>query len=163
MRVSQLQFPAGVAQPDSRSLHVFRTEISENSEVCNECFQRIRSIGELKERRTSLFSHYFNEHYERTEFGSQEHDPFSLPTDRYGTCYCTDCGTAANRSSTSEILSLDQMTERVQNIYRYLRCHTDHDPDPNLMGQTLARLKRQRNNQGLDAEIFAVATANALE
>lgn len=163
MRVSQITFPDGVEQPSRRRISVFRDQILENSEICDNCFQQIRAIGDVQTKTSDLFEHELNTYYERTEHGSQEYTPFQLPSDRYGACYCQECGSAANQSSGADILSVEEMTERLKNIYRYMRLRTEYDVNPEAMGQTLGALKRQRENQGRDAEIFAVATARAIQ
>lgn len=149
-----------IGPTERRGIEAFNEYLRHNPEVCNHCFSRVRSVGELKERRTDLFVHEFNEHYERTERGSQEHDPFELPSDRYGQCYCRECG--SDLSVTHDELDFETFKEYVRNCYRYVREHTPLDVDHQRLGREAARLKRRRDTQGRDRQIIAVAFARAL-
>lgn len=163
MRVAQLSFPDGVERPSRRRVAVFRKHILENAEVCDRCFARIRSIGETRLKRTDVHRHYVHDHYERTDDGVQEHDPFHDASDRYGSCYCLRCGAASSTGLADRDRSLAELQALAKNILAYLNCHTPYRADGGRMGRTLARLKREPDNGGLDTEILAVATAVGLE
>lgn len=163
MRVSQLHFPDGIEEPSRRRVAAFKRSILHNAEICDGCFEQVRAIGDVQTKRTDLFEHEILEYYERTEHGAQEHDPFNLPSDRYGTCYCRECGEATTNGLKDDPMSLEELTECCKRIYVYLRNHTPLEVDPSILGETLAALKRQRNNQGRDTEILAAATARAIQ
>lgn len=160
MNPSNLTYPEHLVQPSESDVKLFKKLIWNNSEVCNNCFQRIRDVGDVAEKRTDLFVHKFNTSYGRTDHGSQEHDPFLAPSDRYGQCYCLDCG--ADTSASKDDLSIAEMQERVRNIGRYLIEQTDRDIDPWAMTGAVSDLKGIHDNGGYDSEIFCVATVRGI-
>jgi hypothetical protein len=163
MDVNNLAYPPGYAplENDGPKAKRFKDLIWHNGEVCNNCFTQIRSIGDEVEKSTGLFIHRFNEHYERTEHGSQEHDPFVPAADRYGQCYCLNCG-ADTRAENCD-LSLDVIQERALNILRYINTETPHRIDGEAMGRALVDFKSVPENQGYDSEILAVGTVVGIE
>lgn len=161
MDVSNLTYPEGYSEPTEPKVSDFEDLIWHNAEVCNNCFQQVRSIGEILEKRTDLFVHRQNSTYGRTEHGSQEHDPFDVPADRYGRCYCLDCG-ADTRAATDD-LSLSEMKERALNIGHYVVLETDRQIDGRVMARSIKDLKGVHDNGGFDTEIFCVATIEGVE
>ena len=95
MNVSNLTYPDGVDQPSQRRVAIIKKHVLHSSEVCDGCFSRVRAIGDIVEVRTDEHVHELAAYYERTDIGSQEHSPFESPADRYGTCFCAECGSAA--------------------------------------------------------------------
>ncbi len=102
MRVDQDRFD--LSKPELDGVDSFDEWIWANTEVCNSCFQQVRSVGPkvtktLQEPDEKLLENgqpvrlEINQWFERTERGSQEHTSFDPPSDRFGSCFCLDCGT----------------------------------------------------------------------
>jgi hypothetical protein len=147
---------------ERRGIALFKDYVWSNSEVCSHCFTRVRSIGELREVRMQELTHEVNEFYERTEDGSQEHHPFTLPSDRYGTCFCENCG--SDTQPRHHHLPWDKMREYSINLYNYVSDHTPLSLSSESFARHLAHLRLERlDTAGRESQIFAVAFARALE
>jgi len=162
MRLSHLTYPDSVAAPPRRLVQAFRRHCLDNAELCDRCFAQIRAIGEVQEKRTDLFTHELNAYYERTEHGSQEFTSFDPPTDRYGTCFCENCGAASDSNCRTDDHSLDTLQTHAKRCLRYIRRTTRFEIDAERAGRTLAALKTIPDNGGLDTEILAVTVACGL-
>jgi len=170
MNTSHLTYPGGVSEPGQGSLQVFKDHIWQNSELCNNCFQQIRTIGPVREKRlevsgTRLLHHgrpmlvEFHEWHERTEHGTQEHTPWD--SDRYGTCFCLECG--SDGTATGETLPLATLVTYGKRIVRYLNTRTHHRVSGERFGKVLKLLASIDDNSGYDTEKLAVATVAALD
>ena len=170
MNVSEnLTFPDGLECPDNGDLEVFRKQIWENTEVCNGCFQRIRSVGPKVERQLGEsgdrrlrdgppLTLEVNEWHERTEQATQEWTPWDHNS-RYGTCFCVDCG--SDGAARDDTLSVNELTRCGRRIVRYLCQHTAYHADSETFGRVLGKLCRIDENAGYDTEKLAVATVYA--
>lgn len=161
MDVSNLAYPDGYTEPSEPQVTLFNRLIWHNGEVCNNCFQQIREIGDEVEVTTTLFTHKLNTSYNRTEHGSQEHDPFQVASDRYGQCYCLDCGSDTKAEASD--LSIEAMQRRSLNLLDYINRKTEHWADGKAMGESIRELKAVHDNGGYDSEIFCVATIRAIQ
>jgi len=161
MNVSSERFD--LSQSDKRGIGAFTEYLWHNGEICNECFARVRAIGDEQIVHGDVHRHQINAYYERTEDGSQEHTPFESPADRYGTCFCEDCGAASETGLSDSDSSLDELGEYITRIGRYFIAETPHSVDGTELARVMRRLKQVPENGGYDTEILAVATAHALE
>ena len=146
---------------DKAGIEAFKTWLWRSSEVCNHCFTRVRSIGEVHSAEMWHHTHEIKKHYERTEQGSQEAHPFQLPSARYGTTFCTECG--RDCSAGENTVPFEDLKRYAVNIHRYTAEHTPLSLDHEQFGREAARLKRQPEHQGRGRAILAVAFARALD
>lgn len=154
MDLSNLTYPDGYAEPES--IDTFETWVWFNSEVCNNCFEQIRHVGDEIVIENRAWTLYINEYYERTEQGSQEYAPGVPPaSERFGQCFCLNCG--SDTAAENHTLSTDVMIRRAKRLVRYLMDETPVTVDGSVVGQTIRDLKAVWSNQGYDSEIFAVA------
>jgi len=162
MDITNLTLPENVAQPTETAVETFEKWIWYNSELCNNCFSRVRAIGDVIHIQSAngTFTYDINDFYERTDNASQEHDPYSNPTDRYGQCYCLECG--SDTSATDRTLSLEDTKERCKRLCAYIAEFTPLDIDPKRVGHTIVRLRDIRDNHGYDSEIIAVSIATGI-
>jgi hypothetical protein len=178
MHISNLTFPDNVERPSRQELAVFTEELWRNQEICNNCFSQIRTIGPTAEKQLEQSGSHQLRHgdpltveitawHDRVDDkASQEHTPWdeqrgTVGNRRFGTCFCLECGSGDGRED--QTVSLDDLVEQSKRIVRYLKTQTRYSVDGGTFGQTLSRLKRERDNQGYSTEILAVATATALE
>jgi hypothetical protein len=175
MHLSQLSFPSDLDRPGRQSIAVFREQILHNRELCDHCFQQVKSIGETKTKTLDTSGRRLlsdgqplrieiTGHYERTEHGSQEHTPWDgrEGNRRFGTCFCQDCGAEVSASSAHSV-GLETLTNRGKRIIAYLNRKTRYWCVGSDFAEALTTLKREPDNTGYDAEILAVATAHSLE
>jgi len=156
---------------DEAGVQAFKEYFWYSSEVCNNCFSRIRSVGPTKKvqlgesgprnlREGPPLTMEISEWYERTELGSQEHTPFDT-NKRFGTCFCMDCGhdcTGNHRDKT-----LLELKPLAMNIVAYARDHTPLSVDAERFAREIAQLKKETAYQSWETEILAVAFSRALE
>ena len=174
MNLGNLTYPDPYDEPESDDPHVatFRELIWYSSEVCNNCFTKIRDIGDEHTKTLETSDHRplsagpplritILDYHERTPQASQEFDPFSLPSDRFGQCYCLECG--SDTRATNDDLDAETLKDRAKNIANYLREHTAASVDVREMGRALHALKAEPANQGYDSEILAAATCVGLK
>lgn len=158
MDLDNLTYPDGYSKPPKPQVEVFYTWVWYNSELCNECFTQVRSIGSEVEVGGPIQTQTVNAHYERTEDGLQAHTAFEKPTDRFGTTFCSRCG--SDLKAYREKWSKDQLIDRTKNIIEYFN-GGDEPPytiDGKVMGRAIDEFKSVMDNQGYDTEIIAVAT-----
>jgi len=162
MELSALTYPDGHTQPDAggRHLETYQNKVLQNPEICNNCFTRVREVGDLVEITKRAWTLEVNEFFERTTEGSQEHDPHGETVERFGRCYCLNCG--SDLSGQNHTVSVDTMTERAKRLVTYLIDETEHYCDGTAVGRTIRDLKGRWENQGYDTEIYAVAIVNGL-
>jgi len=172
MRVSQnLTYPDEIGAPSTKRLTVFKERVWHNSEVCNNCFQQIRTIGpevtrELKESRQRPLSAgppekvTTYEWYERTDHGSQEHTVWDK-NKRFGTCFCARCG--ADGGATNDTLSVADLKSAGKRIVAFLNTQTPYNADPVAFGRVLGKLCAVDDNSGYDTEKLAAAAAHSLD
>ena len=142
---------------EQRRLQRFKDLIWNNSEVCNECFTRVREVERNPARERLAETSLHNppaEFHERTEDARAEWCGWDN-TDRYGTTFCLECG--SDLSAQSRTRSLEQLKEPARNLVEYTIRHTDLDISGRELGAELCRLKSIQDLQGLDTEIVAVA------
>jgi len=144
--------------PDPESVEpdeAFEKLIWGSGEICNNCYSQVRAIGEEMTIEGSLHTHAINRYYERTEHGTQEHTPFELPSNRFGTTFCTECGSdTRNLGHDKDIGRLAQDAKR---IIEYVNSG-DEPPytiDGRIMGKTIKDIKQVPANQGYDPQILA--------
>lgn len=156
---------------DERGYDLFSELLWYSREICNSCFTQVRSIGPEKQKMLETPDEKcledgepvvmkINEWYERTEDGSQEHTTWDHNR-RFGTCYCTNCGTDCNGNHRNK--SLEELKPLAKNIFLYVKRETDHEIDGQRFGSEICQLKQLRSAQGNETEILAVAFARALE
>lgn len=163
MDLDNLTYPGGYSKPNKTKAEVFRTWLLWNQEICNECYTKVRNVGEELSVEGSIHTHTVNSYYERTEDGIQAHTAFELASDRFGTCFCNNCG--SDLKSYKNNLSKDDLVERAKNIIKYVNHPKNDVPyhvDGGVMAQTINDLKTVADNQGFDTEILAVATIEAM-
>lgn len=169
MQVSNLE--ADLAKDTKRRVEDFNELIWYSSEVCNDCFQHVRSVGPevtktLQDPDEKLLEHgaparlVVNQWYERTDHGTQEHTPWDS-NKRFGTTFCRDCG--SDTSAWNDSLSKDEMKSRARNLYVYFEEHTEYELEYKTLYRSVLELKSNPDNTGYDSEIFAVSVARALE
>lgn len=159
MDPSNLTYPDGYAEPDDCS--TFETWVWHNSEVCNNCFEHIRHVGEEVAIQRRAWTLTTNAYYERTERASQEYAPWSPPAaERFGTCFCLNCG--SDTRAENHTLSIDRMVRRAKRLVRYLTDETPVSVDGATVGRAIRDLKAVHDNGGYDSEIFAVAFTYAV-
>jgi hypothetical protein len=174
MNVSNLTYPDELSQPNRDAVSVFKKEIWRNQEICNHCFQQIKSIGTKRRKRLGTSGRRFladgqpievefHDHYERSEHGAQEHTPWDEleGNRRFGTCFCLDCG--AEASAVSHSVDLRTLTDQGKQIISYLNRQTRYWCVGSDFAEALTALKSIPDNTGYDTEILAVATAHSLE
>lgn len=148
-----------------RRIAEFRDLFWRSSELCSDCFQRIRHIGQEIVVNTDLHRHRTHAYYERSEHSRAEWSSWDRPTDRYGTTYCDDCGSASGgRWQTTR--SLEELKPAARNILDYTKRETNYDLDGAAFGAALRDLKTgpdARDRQGRDVECLAVAWARTAE
>lgn len=160
MHVNSSRF--NLSPADHRGIALFEREIWQNSEVCNHCFTRVRSIERNPEAERLASTSTRNlpaEFHERTEKGTQEHTPFDTNV-RFGTCFCTECG--GDLRARHRDLDVEMMLEFANNLCRYVRDHTSLTLDANRFAREIGSLKSRRDTQGRETQVFAVAFARAL-
>jgi hypothetical protein len=165
MHVSPSRFD--LSQSTERRLEDFRELVWFNSEVCNECFTRIRSIGPERPvtPESSQTTHQINEWYERTEDATQEHTGFEAPSERYGATFCRECGAEAG-TRWSDTRPVEQLREQLVRLLRYTHEHTPLTVSPKRADAELRKLKtgpESRDRQGRDLQCIAVAWCRAAE
>lgn len=140
-------------------LELFWDYIWTNSELCCNCFTKVRDIGPEISRPADSQTYYLNLWYERTEQGSQEYAPGD-ENKRYGQCYCRSCGwdlTANHRNK-----SLEDLIELAHGICVYTNSDTPISVDRRTFARVVGRLKQHRNKQGCETEILAVGFARSI-
>ncbi len=167
MQLRESPFDLGGAE--ERGVRVFETAIWQNSELCNECFTRVRDIGPEYSsvlRRTGDarlevpdLELTTNEWFERTPDGRQEHAPGDANR-RFGTCWCLNCG--GDLSADHRDKPLDALLSLVEPLVAYVDEHTDHDLDRQEFEDELTELKRTPEFQSWETEMLAVAFARAV-
>jgi len=161
--LDNLTYPDGYSKPSAPQIDVFKTWIWWNNEICNNCFTKIRSIGEEIKINGLIHTHYINSYYERTENGIQAHTAFELASNRYGQTFCKECG--SDTKSLGYDKSLQTLVQDAKNVIRYIN-HPKNDVPYHVSGSTMATvlkdLKAVSDNQGYDTEILAVATIEAM-
>lgn len=159
MHVSQSRFD--LTKSDKAGIQAFLKHIWYNSEVCSNCFTRVRAIGDVVTVETDVHSHELAEFYERTERASQEHTPFEEPSARYGTCFCDHCG--ADLRPHHHNLPWETMREHAKRLLIYTNRHTSLSIDREAFARSLAHLRlNRRDTGGKESQIFAVAFSRAL-
>jgi hypothetical protein len=159
MHVSQSRFD--LTKADKAGIQAFLKHIWYNSEVCSNCFSRVRAIGDIVTVEKDVHSHELAAFYERTEDATQEHTPFDEPSARYGTCFCDHCG--ADLRPDHHLLPWPVVHEYAVRLQEYTRQHTSLQLSTERFGRQLAYLHRQRDDTaGKESQIFAVAFARAL-
>lgn len=162
VELENLTYPDGYSKPAEPQISVFETWIWHNQEVCNECFTQVRDIGEEITINNPINTLTVNAYYERTDNGIQAHTAFEKSSDRFGTCFCKECG--ADTYSLGYTKSLDELKEDAKRIVKYV--NTGDEPpysiDGQIMGTTLKDLKTVPENTGFDTEILAVATIEGI-
>lgn len=164
MDVDNLTLPDSYDDPAETRVALFKRFILHNSEVCDRCFGRIRRIGEVIERQGPVHTHEQNAYYERTEDAEQSFSPHDEVIDRYGSCYCLDCGSASGPDQLpDETFSTSDLAPLAANIVTYIDTHTDHSIDGRITGRAIMDLKAIPDNNGFDTEILAVAVARGID
>lgn len=164
MHVSPDRFD--LSQRTELRLEDFRELVWYNSELCNECFTRVRSIGPERPitPESSRTTHNVNEWYERTEHSTQEHTGFEPPSERYGATFCKSCGAEAG-TRWSDTRPLDVLRPQLVRLLRYTHDHTPLTVAPKQADAELQALKtgsEARDRQGRDLQCIAVAWARAI-
>ena len=155
--------PFDLTTAEQRRLQQFKDLVWYSSEVCNECFTRVREVerNPAQERLADTSVHNLPaEFHERTEHARAEWCGWDN-TDRFGTTFCLECG--SDLSAQSRTRSLDELKEPARNLVEYTMRHTDLDIAGRAMGRELRRLKSKQDLQGLDTEILAVAWVRAID
>jgi hypothetical protein len=163
MHVEQSRFD--LTQATDRKVATFKDVFWRNTELCSNCFQRIRHVGDEVVRHTDIHRHVTNAYYERSEHSDAEWSAWDAPTDRYGTTYCEDCGGASGHRWQST-RSLAELKPVARNILDYTLRETAYDLDGAALGAALRDLKTgpdARDRQGRDVECLAVAWARTAE
>ena len=153
--------PFDLTTAEQRRLQQFKDLVWDNSEVCNECFTRVREIERNPARERLAETSLKNppaEFHERTEHARNEWCGWDN-TERYGTTFCLECG--SDLSAQSRTRSLEELKDPARNLVEYTIRHTDLNIDGREMARELKRLKSQQDLQGLDTEILAVAWVRA--
>lgn len=158
MHVSPQRFD--LTRTDQNGIQAFKRHVWFNSEVCSNCFSRVRAIGDVVAVEQDVHTHETFAFYERTEQGSQEHTPFD-ENKRYGTCFCENCG--ADTRPTHRDLAWERMREYAVNLFEYVRDHTPLTIDRERFARQLALHRLERaETAGKESQIFAVAFARSL-
>lgn len=131
-----------------------------NPELCNNCFTQVRDIGDKRRVARSDWFMEINAFYERTERGSQEHDPYTSAANRFGQCYCLECG--SDLSAQDNDLSIPRMLDRLGTLADYIDQRSPLDFDRDIAERTIRDLKAVHDNGGYDTEIFCVAFCRAV-
>lgn len=150
-----------IGPTDKRGIAAFKEYLWHNSECCNYCFTRVRAVGDLRHVEKDIHVHEVNEFYERTDWGEQAHHPFTVSADRYGQCFCLDCG--GDTSADNDDLDFETFKEFARNVYLYTKIHTPLELNQRRFAQEAVELKKRPDTQGRDRRIFAVAFARALK
>jgi len=170
MNVSNnLTFPDDIPVPDHGELKAFKQQIWHNSEICNWCYSRIRSVGPVVKRELSESGDRrlrdgpplrldVNAWHERTATGSQEHTRWDHNR-RHGTCFCLECG--SDGAAPSHTRSLDDLAACGQRIVEYLTQQTPYRADSQRFADVLDKLSSIDENAGYGTEKLAAATALA--
>jgi len=159
MHISPDRF--NLTRADKAGIQAFKRHVWHNSEVCSNCFSRVRSVGDVLSKEMGVHTHELCEHYERTETGSQEHTPFEAPSDRYGVCFCETCG--ADLRPNHHHLAWSQMREHAKRLADYVESHTSLTLNHERFARQLAHQRFDRSETaGKESQIFAVAFARAL-
>lgn len=160
MQVSTERFD--LTPTEQARLRTFKRHLWHNSEVCNHCFTRVRSVERNpKANRLSKTSlrNLPAEHHERTDDGTQEFCGWD-DNPRFGTCFCLGCG--GDLSASHRDLSLERMKAYAVNLAQYIRNHTPLRLDRQRFARELVRQKARRDTQGRESQIFAVAFVRGL-
>jgi len=159
MHVSQSRFD--LTKADKAGIQAFLKHIWYNSEVCSNCFSRVRAIGDIVTVEKDVHSHELAAFYERTENATQEHTPFDVPSARYGTCFCDHCG--ADLRPDHRDLRWPAMREHAKRLREYTRQHTSLQLSTERFARELTYLHQERDDTaGKESQIFAVSFARAL-
>jgi len=159
MDVSQQRFD--LTKHDQSGIQAFKKHVWYNSEVCSNCFSRVRAIGDVVKIEQDVHTHEMAEFYERADDGSQEYTPFD-ENKRYGTCFCDHCG--ADLRPDHRDMAWERMRGAAVRLYEYVRDHTSLSLDQERLARQLAHLRlERRDTAGKESQIFAVAFARALE
>lgn len=161
MQVSKSRFE--VTESEQRGIDLFEDYLWYNEELCNHCFTRVREIddqiirvGKNRQKRVQWSFH------NRTENARNEHTPFDKgPEKRYGTTFCLDCG--SDCSADHHQLPLEKLKPIAKNIYRYTQAETPFDLDAKAFGRHIRDLKTDRDKQGKETQILAVAFSRSLQ
>jgi hypothetical protein len=160
MQVSTARF--NLTPTEQARLSTFNRHLWHNSEVCNHCFTRVRSVERnptaSRLSKTSL-RNLPAEHHERTDKGTQEfcgwdHNP------RFGTCFCLGCG--GDLSASHRDISLEKMKQYAVNLERYIRKHTSLSLNRERFARELVTQKQRLETSGCESQIFAVAFIRGL-
>lgn len=123
---------------------------------------QVRDIGEEIVIQNPINTLRTNAYYERTTNGVQEHTAFEVAADRFGTCFCKECG--SDTHSLGYTKSLEELTQDAKRIIEYV--NTGDEPpytvDGSIMGKTIKDFKSISENTGYDTEILAVGTINGI-
>lgn len=164
--------PFELSDDDRHGVETFEDYFWHSSEVCNNCFQQVRSVGEkitrpLNESKDSRhlkdgppLELEINTYYERTDRGSQEHTTWD-DNKRFGTCFCLDCGADCTANHGGK--SLMELKPLAANIARYTRRHTPLSLDAEAFAGELIDLKRTPKYQDYETEMLALAFARGVE
>lgn len=162
--------PFDVDKIDESGIDDFEEYIWYNSEVCNGCYSRVRSVGpkvrktleepteKMLEDTGELVGMEHNEWYERTELGSQEYSSFD-ENKRFGTCYCKNCG--SDCSSFDDVPTKQALKDMAERVAEYANEHTPLEVDADRLVDEAAQLKSIPRTDGWDTEIVAVAFSRA--
>lgn len=168
------QSPFTPTETEKARIGLFEEYFWYSSEICTNCYQRVREVGErhtiqLEEPKEKVLAEgggfpqslEIADHFERTEYGSQEHTPWHLPSDRFGSCFCLDCATDCR--PTEDDLSLAGLLERMDKVASHTTEHTPLEIDTEEFEYQIRELKGEEDNQGWDTEILALSFARAVE
>lgn len=148
----------------TRRLSDFREYFWFNSEICNECFAQIRHIGDEITVTTALHRHRINAYYERSEHAVAERAGGGVPTERYATTFCRECG-AESGTRWSDTRPLRALEGPAKRIAVYTIDETPLAIDCGRFGRELQALKTgpdARDRQGRDLQCLAVAWSRAV-
>jgi len=161
--ITNLTYPDVYSPPSEGKINIWHTWIWGNQEICNECFTQVRSIGPEVTVQGPIHTHYPKAWHDRTDNAVQEHTAFELASDRFGTTFCTECGSDTH-SYRDRPLSKEELKERAVNIIEYIngKSHIPYALDGKIMGRAIRTFKAKKTNQGLDTEILAVSFAYAV-
>ena len=159
MQVSTERFD--LTPSDKRGIEDFKEYLFYNSEVCSNCFTRVREIDDRKILRgKNRHIEDVFEFHERTEQAESEFTPWdSNPL--YGTTFCLECG--SDCSADHEKLTLEQLKPLAKNIFVYTTQHTPLGLDGKRFGREIKDMKAEPRFQGKESQILAVAFARSLE
>lgn len=160
MHISQQRFDLDRA--DKSGVQAFLKHVWYSSEVCSNCFTQVRSVGDVVRKSMDDHTHELPAYYERTEDASQEYTPFGEPSDRYGTCFCDNCG--ADTQPQHRDLPWERMREYALHLYEFADSETPLTLSRERFARHLAHLRLdRRDTAGRESQVFAVAFARALE